>query len=344
MTKSLKTMAVVTLVLLLSPFIVIAAFGFYHGLDVPNGVATFTRGLLGYAVVESGTDRVKADELRVLSKPVLWMGKLESEDLPETSGLAAFSTEQNLLFAVNDSGNPAGIYALTLDGKEAGHWPIDYPSTHDFEDLAAFSLDGKPYLLVADTGDNLHWRQRLNILVFDAPDTETEGRPLKLAWQFHFNFPEGYRDVEAVAVDVRTNSIFLISKRHDPPEVFRLPLQPDDDAVMAEPVAVLDGIPRPTERDLREDPTYGAYSSMPTAFDIYRRDAVVMTYKEAYLYRRKLGQNWAEAFSGRPDRIRLPYTYGLESVAFDSRGRYFYVTGEREDGIGTADVFRVEYR
>ena len=83
---------------------------------------------------------------------------------------------------------------------------------------------------------------------------------------------------------------------------------------------------------------------MPTAFDINGRDAVVVTYKEAYLYRRKLGQSWPEAFSDTPDRIRLPYTYGLESVAFGSKGRYFYVTGEREDGIGTADVFRVEYR
>ena len=344
MTKRLTVMAVVILLVLLSPFIAIAAFGFYHGLDVPSGVATFTRGLLGNGLVESGVNSVKADELTVLSKSVLWLGKLESEDLPETSGLAAFSTEPNLLFAVNDSGNPPGIYALTLDGKEAGHWPIDYPDTHDFEDLAAFALNGKSYLLVADTGDNLHWRPRLNILVFDAPDAETEGGTLKLAWQFSFNFPEGYRDVESVAVDVGSNSIFLISKRYVPPEVFRLPLQPGDDVVTAEPVVVLDGIPRPTERDLREDPSDGAYSSMPTAFDINGRDAVVVTYKEAYLYRRKLGENWAEAFSGIPGRIRLPYISGLESVAFDSRGRYFYVTGEREDGIGTADIFRVEYR
>ena len=169
MTKRLTVMAVVILLVLLSPFIAIAAFGFYHGLDVPSGVATFTRGLLGNGLVESGTYRVKANELRVLSKPVLWMGKLESEDLPETSGLAAFSTEPNLLFAVNDSGNPPGIYALTLNGKEAGHWPIDYPDTHDFEDLAAFVLDGKSYLLVADTGDNLHWRTPIKHPCFRSP-------------------------------------------------------------------------------------------------------------------------------------------------------------------------------
>ena len=61
------------------------------------------------------------------------------------------------------------------------------------------------------------------------------------------------------------------------------------DVVTAEPVVVLDGIPQPTERDLREDPSYGAYSSMPTAFDIHGRDAVVVTYKEALSVQAQVG-------------------------------------------------------
>ena len=344
MKKYLAVLVIAILLVLLSPFIAIAGYGLYHERDIQSGIAMFTDELLGNGFVESGSNGTRAEALAVLPNSVLWMGKLESEGLPETSGLAASSTDPNLLFAVNDSGNPPGIFALTLKGKEAGYWPIDYPDLHDFEDLAALVLDGKSYLLVADTGDNLHWRPRVHILVFEAPDTEKTGNSLKLAWRFSFTFPEGYRDVESVAVDVRNNAIFLISKRYVPPEVFRLPLQPNDDVVMAEPVALLDGNPRPTERDLQEDPSYGAYSSMPTAFDISGRDAVVVTYKEAYLYRRKLGEPWAEAFSGLPKRIRLPYIFGLESVAFDSRGRHFYVTGERRDGIGTADVFRIEYR
>lgn len=344
MTKYLAVLVIAALLVLLSPFIAIAGYGLYHGRDIQSGIAMFTDELLGNGVVESGMKGVRAEALGVLSKPVLWMGKLESEGLPETSGLAASSTDPNLLFAVNDSGNPPGIFALTLRGKEAGYWPIDYPDLHDFEDLAAFVLDGKSYLLLADTGDNLHWRPRLHILVFETPDTEKSGKPLELAWRFSFTFPEGYRDVESVAVDVGSDSIFVISKRYVPPEVFRLPLQPGADVVVAEPVVLLNGIPQPTERDLREDPSYGTHSSMPTAFDISGRDAVVVTYKEAYLYRRKLGEPWAEAFSGLPKRIRLPYISGLESVAFDSRGRYFYVTGERKNGVGTADVFRIEYR
>ena len=344
MKNFLKVMVIAALLLLLSPFISLAGYGFYQGLDVISGLTMFTYELLGKGIVKSGSGSVKAEALPVLSKSVLWMGKLESEDLPETSGLAASRTEPNLLFAVNDSGNAPGIYALTIDGKEAGYWPIDYPNTHDFEDLAAFVLDGKHYLLVADTGDNFHWRRQLNILVFEAPDTESNGRPLQLAWQFGFNFPKGYRDVEAVAVDAESNSIFLVSKRYVPPEIFRLPLQPGDDLVTAESVVVLEGIPRPTDRDLAEDPTYGAYSSMPTAFDINGRDAVLVTYKEAYLYRRKPGETWAEAFSRMPNRVPLPDINALESVAFDSKGRYFYVTGEREDGTGPADVFRVDHR
>ena len=151
----------------------------------------------------------------------------------------------------------------------------------------------------ADIGDNLHWCPRLNILVFEAANAETQGHFLKLAGQFSFNFPDCYRDVESVAVDAESNSIFLLSKRYVPPEVFRLPLQPSGDLTTAELVILLDGIPRPTERDLREDPSHGPYSSMSTAFDFNGKDDVVVTYKEAYLCRRKLGGTWPEAFSGR---------------------------------------------
>ena len=99
---------------------------------------------LGNGFAESGAISVKAEALTALSKFFLWMGKVESENLPETMGLLP-NTEPNLLFAVDDSGNLPGIYALTLDGKAAGHRPIDYLYTHDFEDLAAFVLDGKSY-------------------------------------------------------------------------------------------------------------------------------------------------------------------------------------------------------
>ena len=126
MTKFLTVMTVGVLLVLLLPLIAIAGYGFYYGRDVQSGIAMFAYEILGNGLVESGTSSVKADELMVTSTSVLWMGKLESEDLPETSGLAASRTEPNLLFAVNDSGNPPGIYALTYDGKEAGHWPIDY--------------------------------------------------------------------------------------------------------------------------------------------------------------------------------------------------------------------------
>ena len=272
------------------------------------------------------------------------MGKLESEALPETSGLAASITDSGLFFAINDSGNLPGIYGLTETGQAAGFWPIDFSGAHDFEDLASFKLEKKSYLLVADTGDNLHWRKTLNILVFEAPEIANVGSSLKLAWQFEFNFPFGYRDVESVAVDVYSESIFLISKRHVPPELFKLPLRPTKGAIVAEFVVALKGIPQPTTRDLKEDPKYGLAKSMPTSFDINDRDAVVVTYKEAYLYRRNFGENWREGFSEMPHRVPLPTIYGLESVAFDPTARHFFVTGERKNGISSADVFRITYR
>ena len=56
MTKRLTVMAVVILVgAAIALYRDREPYGFYHGLDVPSGVATFTRGLLGNGLVESGS-------------------------------------------------------------------------------------------------------------------------------------------------------------------------------------------------------------------------------------------------------------------------------------------------
>ncbi len=321
------------------PYLVVAGYGFYHGLDTLNGLQTFTRGLINRDLVYTGNARVDAAELDAASVEIVWQGKLHNERLSEASGLA-FGSKSSVLFSVNDSGNAPELFAVDTDGSDRGVWPIDYRTQHDFEDLASFELDGTPYLLIADTGDNFNWRPALTLIAIAEPDLASFGETLTPAWTVQFRFPHGYRDVEAVAVDVKEQQVYLISKRRIPAEVFRVPLQADS-LVTALPVANLRGVPAPTARDLREDPWWGESISSPTAFDMRGRYAMVVTYKEAYLYQRHFMKTWDETFQGLPVRVPLPEIYGLESGAFGDSDHLFYVTGEREDGIGPMDVFEV---
>lgn len=321
------------------PYIYLAGLGFYYGLDVMNGVRYFTLGIVDRQLVYTGNERVDASELETANVDTRWQGKLDNEQLTEASGLA-FGNRSDVLFSINDSGNAPELFALGTDGRDLGVWSIDYPGMHDFEDLASFELDGEAYLLVADTGDNFNWRPHLVLFAIPEPDLDSIGEVLVPSWTTRFRFAEGYRDIEGVAVDEKEEAVYLISKRRIPAEMFRVPLKSEEIATAAK-VATMRGIPKPTDRDLREDSKWGESSSSPTAFDLQGRSAMVVTYKEAYLYRRPFRTSWDEVFKGLPIRVPLPEIWGLESGAFDPTADVFYVTGEREDGVGAMDVFEV---
>ena len=80
--------------------------------------------------------------------------KLTSLAVTEASGLAASPSKEGFLWMVNDSGGTPEIHLAQCDGTSRGAVQIEDARNIDWEDLAAFQLDGKPYLLIADTGDN----------------------------------------------------------------------------------------------------------------------------------------------------------------------------------------------
>ena len=338
----LVTVFLAVFLALVLPPAILAGFGFYHGLDVRSGMESASKALLRDDLYYHGNS-VAANAIATEPGVVTWAGELESEQLKEASGLAASRLNDDVLFAINDSGNEPRLFALGVNGQHLGAWAINYPSLHDFEDMASFELAGVPYLLIADTGDNLYWRPRVTLLILAEPDITqlSAASLLEPAWSFQMKYPSGYRDVEAVAVDEKEERIYLVSKRRIPPEVFSLPLKPDKKTLVAGRLASLPGIPRPDERDLREDRWNGKYRSSPTAMDINGRRALVVTYKDAYLFTRSIWGNWAGAFVNNPVRIPLPDIYALESGAFSADGDVFYVLGERKKGVGRMGLFRV---
>lgn len=317
--------------------------GLYLGRDVPSGLSSIARSLVSDNLVTGPQQMIAAADVPVHFREVRWMGELESAALGEASGLVASGRQPGVLFSVNDSGNEPRLFALSQHGEHIASYRIDYNERHDFEALAGFELDGEAYILIADTGDNLYWRPELTLLVVREPEPgqTPDDALLGIAWQVSYAYPDGYRDVEAVAVDPASESVLLLSKRHVPSEVYQVPLK-SSGPVTAALIARLTGIPQPEQRDLLEDPRWGRYRSTITGVDLRGRKAVVITYKDAYLYQRSRRQSWAEAFSGIPTRLPLPAMYGLESGAIDSQENYLYVLGEREDGTGRAGVFRAE--
>lgn len=266
--------------------------------------------------------------------------------LGEISGLAASPVQSNLLWAIDDSGNPARLYALTRRGQLRASYAVDGIAKTDWEDIAAFQLDGKSYLLVADTGDNGGIRKILSLHVFPEPaDADHDGH-VSPAWSIRFRWPDGARDCEAVAIDAERGEILLISKKRQPPQLFLLPLRPGngkpDRILTARLAGTLAGVPQASARERAERPAVARLRSQVTAADIAPgRDAIaVLTYDNLLIYSRPPGQAWPRTLAHPPRWIvpMLLLPQG-EAATWSRDGEGIYASGE----FNPAPIFYVTY-
>ena len=89
----------------------------------------------------------------------------------------------------------------------------------DWEDLASFTLDGDPYLMVADIGDNAAKRKSRRLYFLKEPKAGKKSTTVD--WEVEFEYPNGPRDAEAAAIDIENERVLILSKRDIPPVVIR---------------------------------------------------------------------------------------------------------------------------
>jgi hypothetical protein len=323
-----------------------AAFACAHGSE-GRDLAAGWRALLAIRGAPIG-DPVSLD--RAPYADARFVGRIENPKLAEASGLAVSRRTDDLLWSLNDSGRKPILYALGTDGRDRGTVQVEDANEVDWEALASFESDGRAFLVVADTGDNLSWRRSVEVVLIEEPSLAGERFPddatVSIARRIRFRFEDGPRDSEALAIDPATGDALLLSKRTEPPALYRLSLAPDGESEAAVRVAQrlgdVSGIPPPTEADVAERPWLGRYSAMPTGLDLSAdgRYAAVVTYKDAYLFPRIGSESWAEAFARRPQRIPMPPLRQAEAIAFGADERTLFVTTEKLP----TPLFRFDWR
>ncbi len=269
------------------------------------------------------------------SEPVT-VGHLGAADLTESSGFAPSHRAASLLWSHNDSGGEPVVYALNQDGSERGRVRIAGAINSDWEDIASFVLNGRAYLLIADTGDNLAVRTDCRLYVIDEPDAAelTPGREITvpIVWEMPVAYADHPRDCESVAVDATEKAIYLLSKREHPVGLYRLPLLPvkSGSTPAAAFLTQVEKIPQPTgPRLLVEGPT-GRMAGMPVGMDFAADGsaAIVLTYMDVLLFPRQPGESWTDALTRPPQQLKAVSLPQAESVCFSADAREIYVTTE----------------
>lgn len=265
---------------------------------------------------------------------------IKDNRLDEISGMACSIREPGVLWVHNDSGDKPRLFAIGPDGETRGILEITNATARDWEDMALVTIDGEPWILIADVGDNASVRNDVVIYLLPEPDpADFANQPVMRVTApsvMPFRYEDGPRDCEGVAVDSINSQILLISKRTEPPVLYTLPLMTecddDDGPYVAKRIHPIAGIVAPTTAEKLIPGRLGAFQSQVTSFDISgdNRTAAVLTYGSIYLYNRPVGERWIDALAREPSRIPVKGLPQTESLCFDEGGATLLLSTEAD--------------
>ena len=306
------------------------------------------------SLVEAGGP-LQGDVTTVLS------GYLESSAIDELSGLAASYKNPGVFWAINDSGNRAELFAMDRTGRHIETFRLPERNI-DWEDLASFQHNGKSWIVIADTGDNLRRREHSVMYVLQEPlltaprvtfakagepsaggDTgaQSEAEPafaaattrqLRVDAKIAFAYEDGPQNVESIAVSEEDSAIYLVAKRGAESSLYELPLllETPEAQLVAKRLGKTMGLHWAPGDSWIEQRLGSSFLLGPTAMDISSDNqlAVIANYRHVYLYRKIAGQPWSVALRNKPQIISSHRMAQSESVAFSADGNYVIVGSE----------------
>ncbi len=154
------------------------------------------------------------------ARPVEPTGVLAEPDLLEVSGVVASRSQAGVLWAHNDSGGGAEVFAVGLDGSDRGRVELAGAKAVDWEDIALVAgVDGGPdRLLVADIGDNpgsgSRRSQSARLYRVDEPTVPGAGATASAGpvVAIDVSYADGARDAETLLADPLTGEVVVVSK------------------------------------------------------------------------------------------------------------------------------------
>ena len=137
--------------------------------------------------------------------------------LTEVSGIAVSRRHQGVIWAHNDSGDSARLFAMKTDGAHLGIFTLSGVRAIDFEDVAIGPGPDPEadYLYVADTGNNTLSRRTVTVYRVREPGLSAERVPIVGSLQAEalpVRYPDRPHECETLLSDPRTGDLYLVSR------------------------------------------------------------------------------------------------------------------------------------
>jgi len=263
-------------------------------------------------------------------------GWLTADELLEVSGMQASTYREGDFFLHNDEGAPV-IYVTDKTGADLGSVSIVPAKNRDWEDITSVPADGGRWIVAGDIGDNQARRKSIRLYFAEEPKPGRHERYAgfeELRHRLTLTYPDGPRDCESLAYDPVDQQLLLLSKRDKPARLYAVDLETALTQPKAE-LTFLGTIARlrpPTARDRRHFGGRTDFISQPTGLDISAdgSEAVVVTYRSVYRFRRESGESWLSAMQRQPQEVVGPPAPQNEAIAYSTDGTEIYVTTEKQ--------------
>ena len=263
----------------------------------------------------------------LFDKPTV-IGKIQSNEVIESSGIVASKCQLGVYWTHNDSGDGPNIYAINEKGENLGTFRVSNSQNDDWEDIAEFKdSSGKCFIYIADVGDNK--TRRAEETIFRVPEPpisdSTRGTTSKNsittepASALNFRYPGIQRNSETLMVNPQTGDIYVLTKSIErASEVFKLAGNfGKSDITVAAKIADL-AVPNVPNGQL----TGGDISDDG-------RHVVLCDYSWAYEIELPANtKNFDEIWGVKPDRIDFGKVSQAEAVGYSPNGSAIVITSE----------------
>jgi hypothetical protein len=256
---------------------------------------------------------------------------ITDKSLDESSGLGASRAYSGTYYTHNDSGDTARFFRFNKSGEITGVFRLNGVKAIDWEDMEVARVDKKNYIYLGDTGDNGRLREEIFVHRVVEP-VDTSGNEVLKAETYTFKYPDRKNDCEALLVNPKDGSIWLVSKARDQKTSVYVCRQPKAGGTQTLEKVV---------DDLKIS-TGGLGGNLVTAGSVSPDGSLIVlkTYYGGYIYRATEGfDSWVKS-TAIP--VQFPLEKQGEAVCFSADSAYLLSSSE-----GTPcpiQVFRVPGR
>lgn len=266
---------------------------------------------------------------------------VSSDELIEISGLAASRTNAGVLWAHNDSGDAARVFAMDVTGAHLATYTLAGADAVDWEDMAvgpSASRDASE-LYLGDIGDNARARTEVIVYRVREPAVDRSAAPVvrTLAGieRLTLRYPDGAHDAETLIVDPVSGDLIIVTKDAGGSQIFRATGRLDANSTATlELVGRIDvsQLKRRTEFPADAPPLARAGGALATGGDISPSGdlIVIRTYSAVWMWSRAPGQSIGEALTAPPCEASSAAEQQGEAIAFDADGRGYVTVSEGE--------------